>query len=84
VRSALTIGGAYAAGGIVPLAPYFFVAQASGALPWSAACALAALFVFGWAKGRATGGKPLRSAVQTTLIGAAAAAAAYALARLVG
>jgi VIT1/CCC1 family predicted Fe2+/Mn2+ transporter len=84
VRSALTIGGAYAAGGIVPLAPYFFVADARSALPWSAACALAALFAFGWAKGRATGGRPLRSALHTTLIGATAAAAAYGLARLVG
>jgi VIT1/CCC1 family predicted Fe2+/Mn2+ transporter len=82
-RAALTIGGAYAVGGIVPLAPYFFIADARAALPWSALCAVAALFAFGWAKGKATSGRPLRSALHTTLVGAIAAAAAYGLARLV-
>jgi len=83
LRAALTIGGAYAAGGLVPLAPYFFVSSARAALPWSVACALTALFAFGWGKGLATTGQPVRSAFQTTLIGAVAAAAAYGLARLV-
>jgi VIT1/CCC1 family predicted Fe2+/Mn2+ transporter len=82
-KAALTIGGAYVAGGLVPLSPYFFFADARAALPWSAACALAALFAFGWFKGKATTGRCLRSAVHTTLVGAAAAAAAFALARLV-
>jgi VIT1/CCC1 family predicted Fe2+/Mn2+ transporter len=83
-RAALTIGGAYAVGGIVPLAPYFFFADARAALPWSAACALAALFAFGWAKGKATTGNSWVSAGHTTLVGAVAAAAAYGLARIVG
>jgi VIT1/CCC1 family predicted Fe2+/Mn2+ transporter len=82
-RAALTIGGAYAVGGFVPLAPYFFFSDARAALPWSAACALAALFTFGWLKGKVTTDRPLRSALETALIGAAAAAAAFALARLV-
>ena len=82
-RAALTIGGAYAAGGMVPLAPYFFFSDARAALPWSALCALVALFVFGWFKGKATTGRCLRSALHTTFVGAAAAAAAFALARLV-
>jgi vacuolar iron transporter family protein len=41
---------------------------------------LAALFVFGLAKGRFTGAVAWRSAVQTVLIGGVAAAAAFALA----
>ena len=82
VTSALTIGGAYVAGGLVPLTPYFFVAGARTALPWSIASTLAALLAFGYAKGRVTSGHPLRSALHTTLIGGLAAAAAYVLARL--
>ena len=82
LRSALTIGGAYAAGGLVPLAPYFFIANARAALPWSVAATLAALFAFGYAKGRVTSGSPLRSALYTALVGSLAAAAAFAIARL--
>ena len=42
-----------------------------------------ALLGFGYLKGRFTGMKPLRSAYQTTLIGGLAAAAAFAVARLI-
>jgi VIT1/CCC1 family predicted Fe2+/Mn2+ transporter len=84
LTSALTIGGAYVVGGLVPLAPYFFVADARAALPWSVATTLAALFAFGWAKGRVTSGKPLRSALYTTMVGSLAAAAAFGIARLIG
>ena len=42
-----------------------------------------ALFVFGYAKGRFTGASPLRSALQTTLVGGLAAAAAFAIARAI-
>ncbi len=82
-RAALTVGGAYAAGGLVPLLPYLLIADARAALPWSAACALTALLAFGWAKGKVASNSPWRSALHTTLVGAAAAAAAFALARLV-
>ena len=43
---------------------------------------LAALLIFGAVKGRLTGAKPLRSALQTLIIGGLAAGAAYALASL--
>jgi VIT1/CCC1 family predicted Fe2+/Mn2+ transporter len=82
-RSALTIGASYIAGGLIPLAPYFFIAQVERALPWSAALTLAALFGFGAAKGAVTDGRPWRSAVQTMAIGSLASAAAFTLARLV-
>jgi VIT1/CCC1 family predicted Fe2+/Mn2+ transporter len=42
-----------------------------------------ALAVFGYIKGRYTGASPVRSAMQTTLVGGLAAAAAFAIARLI-
>ena len=82
VKSALTIGGAYAIGGLIPLTPYFLSADAHAALPWSVAATLAALLAFGYVKGRFTSGKPLRSALHTALVGGLAAAAAFGIARL--
>ena len=83
VVSAFTIAGAYVAGGFIPLAPYIFSHSASAALLLSVALTLAALIIFGFIKGRFTGTKPLRSALQTALIGSAAAGAAFAIARLI-
>ncbi|MGA3341647.1 MAG: VIT1/CCC1 transporter family protein [Methylocella sp.] len=83
LKSALTIGGAYVVGGLIPLLPYFFLAEISQALPLSIALTLAALLIFGGIKGKMTGVTPLRSAVQTALISSLAAAAAFAIARLV-
>jgi vacuolar iron transporter family protein len=80
--SALTIGGAYVVGGLIPLAPYMTMASASGALAVSVIVTLIALAVFGYVKGRFTGLKPVRSALQTVLIGGLAAGAAFGLARL--
>jgi len=83
VVSAFTIAGAYIAGGFIPLAPYIFSHSASAALLLSFALTLAALIIFGFVKGRFTGTKPLRSALQTALIGSAAAGAAFGIARLI-
>ena len=82
-KSALTIAGAYIAGGLIPLAPYLAVARAGDALGLSVALTLVALFVFGYVKGTFTGFQPLRSAVQTAAIGGLAAAAAFAIARAI-
>lgn len=79
--SAVTIGGAYIAGGLFPLAPYFFLGKLGPALTWSVVLTLLALTVFGYIKGRFSGQRPIRSAVQTVLIGGLAAAAAFFLAR---
>ena len=84
LRSAVTIAGAYVAGGLVPLAPYIFTHSTSSALLVSVGLTLVALFVFGYVKGRFTGTRPLRSALQTTLIGSVAAGAAFAIARAIG
>ncbi len=83
LKSASTIGGAYIVGGLIPLLPYFFLAEISRALPLSIMLTLAALLIFGGIKGQMTGVTPLRSALQTALIGSLAAAAAFAIARLV-
>lgn len=83
LTSALTIGGAYVAGGLVPLAPYMLLATAPPALVVSVAVTLGALAVFGYVKGRFAGVGPLRSALQTVLIGGLAAGAAFAIARLI-
>ena len=81
--SALTIALSYAVGGLVPLIPYVLIANVSEALIWSIGLTLLALFLFGGYKARMTRTPRLRGAIQTTLIGAAAAAAAFAIARLV-
>ena len=82
--SAFTIAGAYIAGGFVPLAPYIFAHSASVALIFSVIMTLLALLIFGFIKGRFTGTKPVRSALQTALIGSLAAGAAFLIARLIG
>jgi VIT1/CCC1 family predicted Fe2+/Mn2+ transporter len=83
LKSGITIGGAYAAGGLVPLAPYFIMPTASAALPISIVVTLTTLLIFGYVKGRFTGANALRSAVQTLVVGTLAAAAAYVLAKAV-
>lgn len=83
LTSALTIGGAYIAGGIIPLAPYIVTTNRSVALLFSITVTLLALLVFGFIKGRFTGTRPLRSALQTALIGSAAAGAAFMIARAI-
>jgi len=84
VFSAVTIAGAYIAGGFIPLTPYIAAHSASTALFFSVAVTLVALLVFGFIKGRFTGTRPIRSALQTALIGSAAAGAAFLIARLIG
>jgi len=81
--SALTIGGAYMAGGLIPLFPYIFINSAQEALLVSIAVTLAALLIFGYIKGRFTTAKPLRSALETALVGSLAAGAAFLIARAI-
>ena len=85
LKSALTIGGAYVLGGLVPLLPYMLLKNNGPALSWSVAVTLVALLLFGLLKGFVTGGgsgRAWRSAAQTVLIGGLAAGAAFAIARL--
>ncbi|KAI3882436.1 hypothetical protein MKW92_028958 [Papaver armeniacum] len=68
LESAFTIAFAYILGGLVPLSPYIFIPDAVKAMLTS---------------GRFTGNRPIRSALETALIGTIASAAAYGIAKLV-
>ena len=81
--SALTIAGAYILGGFIPLGPYLLIKTASDALVFSVAITLMALLIFGYIKGRFTGTRPFRSAIQTLFTGGVAAGAAFVIARAV-
>ncbi len=83
LQSGLTIAAAYVAGGLVPLAPYFVVADSNTALEGSVGVTALALALFGYGKARFAGSKPLRGAIHTLLVGGIAAAAAFVIARLV-
>ncbi|MDI9865717.1 VIT1/CCC1 transporter family protein [Flectobacillus sp. DC10W] len=83
-NSAVTIGISYAIGGIIPLSPYFFVDDAILGLKISVVITLLALFVFGFFKSKITGQHPWMGAIKVTSIGAAAAAAAFGVAKLFG
>ena len=81
--SALTIALSYIVGGFIPLSPYILLATAQTALITSVGITLLALLIFGYVKGRFTGTRPLRSALQTTVIGGLAATAAFLIARAI-
>jgi len=82
-KSALTIALAYAVGGMIPLSAYLLFPDAHVALRLSVVVTLIALAVFGGVKGKFTGVPSLRSALQTTVTGGLAAAAAFGIARLI-
>lgn len=82
-KSAFTIGLSYIAGGIIPLAPYVFIASSTLALYYSCVVTIIALFVFGYFKSKVTGLKPIPGALKVVLIGALAAAAAFLVARVI-
>jgi len=81
--SAITIAGAYIAGGLIPLGPYIAINTVSTALRFSVIFTLAALAIFGFIKGHYTGTSPKRSALQTVIIGGLAAAAAFLIAKAI-
>jgi VIT1/CCC1 family predicted Fe2+/Mn2+ transporter len=83
-KSALNIGLSYVVGGLVPLSPYFFVSSPVDGLKISSLITLVCLFVFGWLKSRFTGIHPWWGALRVMLIGAAAAGAAFGIAKLIG
>jgi len=70
-------------GGLIPLTPYIVLRGARRAFALSVIATAAALWVFGYGKGKFIGISPARSALQTTFIGGAAAAAAFLIARAV-
>lgn len=83
LTSALTIAGSYVVGGLIPLSPYMLFNNSQLSLIISVVATLIALTLFGYIKGRFTGTQPVRSALQTALIGGLAATAAFIIARLI-
>jgi VIT1/CCC1 family predicted Fe2+/Mn2+ transporter len=81
--SAALIATSYIVGGVIPLFPYMIWHQVRKALWASAGITVLALFLFGFIKGRFTGVEPVRAGLQTALIGGLAAAAAFAIARVI-
>jgi VIT1/CCC1 family predicted Fe2+/Mn2+ transporter len=81
--SAAVIASAYIGGGMIPLAPYMLFHSAETALLVSVGATLVALAIFGFVKGRYTGARPLKSALQTTVTGGLAAGAAFLIAKAI-
>jgi len=82
-QSAITIGISYIIGGIIPLSPYFFIADSQIALYYSCAITMICLFVFGYFKSKVTGQPAFTGAFKVLIIGALAAAAAFVMAKLI-
>jgi vacuolar iron transporter family protein len=80
-NSSFTIGISYIVGGLIPLLPYVLIHNSIQALIVSVVVTLLALFIFGFVKGKFTGTNPLKSALQTTLVGGFAAGVAFLVAR---
>jgi VIT1/CCC1 family predicted Fe2+/Mn2+ transporter len=83
-KSAVTIAGAYAVGGLIPLSAYFLTSTPWQGLLWSALITLVCLLIFGYFKSRITGQPPVWGALKMASTGAAAAGAAFYVARLFG
>jgi len=82
-KSAFNIGFSYIVGGLIPLSPYFFVHDALEGLKLSVIITLACLFIFGYFKSKLTGVNAWSGGLKVMLIGAAAAATAFFIAKFV-
>jgi predicted membrane protein (TIGR00267 family) len=82
-QSAITIGLSYIVGGIIPLSPYFFIADSEHGLYYSCGITMICLFVFGYFKSKVTGQPAIKGALKVLLIGAIAATAAFLMAKLI-
>ncbi len=81
----MTIAASYVVGGLIPLMPYVFIRNDIHRALWilGGGHPAGALLIFGIIKGRLTKLHPIRSGLQTALIGGLAAAAAFFIARMV-
>jgi VIT1/CCC1 family predicted Fe2+/Mn2+ transporter len=82
-QSAHIIATSYIIGGLIPLSAYFFTATAEKGLIYSSIITLFCLVIFGLIKSKLTGQPLLKGALRVTLIGAAAAAVAFVIAKLI-
>jgi vacuolar iron transporter family protein len=82
IISPITIGGAYAVGGLIPLSPYIFIREVDLALYISISITIISLLCFGVCKGIMTGASKIKSAFHTCAVGSIAALVTYSLAKL--
>ena len=82
-KSAITIGGSYIIGGLIPLSAYMLINDIEQALIASTIATLTALATFGAIKGKLVGVNPAKAAIQTMLVGGLAASVAYAIAAFI-
>ncbi|MEY4929995.1 MAG: hypothetical protein RI909_719 [Bacteroidota bacterium] len=82
-QSALIIGVSYIIGGMIPLSAYFFTDSSETGLIYSTIITVICLIIFGLVKSKLTGQPLLKGAMRVTLIGVAAAAAAFGIAKLI-
>jgi VIT1/CCC1 family predicted Fe2+/Mn2+ transporter len=83
LQSAFIIGISYVIGGLIPLTAYFFTITPVQGLVYSTVITLLCLVVFGIIKSKLTGQPLFKGALRVTLVGAAAATAAFLIARLI-
>jgi hypothetical protein len=62
IISGLSIGFGYLLGGLLPLAPYFFVTNVTSGLFWSFGICILALFIFGFIKEYVLSTRPIHKA----------------------
>jgi len=82
-ESAFIIALSYVVGGLIPLSAYFLTNSVTRGLETSTLITLACLVVFGIVKSKLTGQPLFKGALRVTLVGAIAAAAAFALAKMI-
>lgn len=82
-QSAFIIALSYVVGGLIPLSAYFFTTSAEDGLLYSSIITLLCLIAFGLVKSKLTGQPLLKGTLRVTLIGATAAAAAFAIAKAI-
>lgn len=84
LKSAITIGGGYIVGGLIPLMPYIvFRNNISEAFVGSIVTTLVALVIFGYIRGRLIAHRPFVGMIQTVLLGGIAATVAFLVGRFV-
>jgi VIT1/CCC1 family predicted Fe2+/Mn2+ transporter len=73
----------FAAGAVLPVAPFFFVHGSPG-VAWSLSASTVGLFVIGAGINLVTGKNPWGAGLRQVLVGLAAAAVTFALGRFIG
>ncbi|MBC7868192.1 MAG: VIT1/CCC1 transporter family protein [Gloeobacteraceae cyanobacterium ES-bin-316] len=80
--TALIIGLSYALGGLIPLLPYAIIEKKETALIFSVVSTLLALLLFGYIRSKVNKEPLVWGTIRLTILGIAAAAAAFAVARI--